>query len=117
MLFVNEFNAPFTFARLLKKKARHDMQLMICMALKAISLSDKLFVLLFISFVVSVKYFFAAAPAGSMNKIFFQKINTFIYIMDSLDTSSRFFSPHLMFVYSLVTISVVLCSCCDSVAF
>ena len=46
---------------------------MICMALEALFLSGELLVQLFIIFVVSVIYSFAAAPSGSMSKIFIQK--------------------------------------------
>ena len=46
---------------------------MICIALKVISLIGELVVHRFISGVVSVMYYFAAAPVGSMNKFFFQK--------------------------------------------
>ena len=105
------------FTQLLKKKASHDTQLMICMSLKVISLSGKSFVQLFIIFVVSVKYFFAGAPLRNMTKFFFQKEIGSYASWVILDTSRRFCFPHLMFAYSLVTISVVSCSCCDSVVF
>ena len=73
---------------------------MICMPLKAISLSGELFVQSSISFVVSVMYFFAAALVGSMNKFFFQKAICSCASEVFLDTSHRFCSPHAMFVYS-----------------
>ena len=93
---------------------------MICIALKAISLSGELFVQPFISFVVSIVYFFAAAPVGSMNKFFFHKFffqktirsyASWIF----LDTSRRFCFPHLMFVNSWLTVSLAFWCCCDSV--
>ena len=46
---------------------------MICIPLKVISLIGELVVHAFISVVVSVMYYFEAAPVGSMNKFFFQK--------------------------------------------
>ena len=88
---------------------------MTCIAVKAISLKGELFVHPFISLVVSVIYFFAAAPVGSMNKFFFQKTIRSYASWIFLDTSRRFRPPHLMFVYSSLTISLTFWHCCDSV--
>ena len=85
---------------------------MICIDLKAISLSGNLFVHPFISFVVSLMYFFAAAPVGSMNKFFFYKVIRSYASRIFLDTSRRFLSPHLTFVYSSLTISPAFWRCC-----
>ena len=86
---------------------------MICIALKAISLSGELFVHPFISFIVSLIYFLAAAPVGSMNKFSFQKAIR-SYASRFLDNSHKFRSPHLMFVYSSLTISPAFWRCCVS---
>ena len=88
---------------------------MTCIAVKAISLKGKFFVYPFISFIVSVMYFFAATSVENMNKFFFQKTIRSYASRIFLDTSGRFRYPHLMFVYSSLTISLTLWRCCDSV--
>ena len=88
---------------------------MICIFLKAVSLSGELFVQRFISFFVSVMCFFAAAPVGSMNKFLFQKTIRSYASWIFLDTTRRFCSPHLMFVHSSLAMTLAFWHCCDSV--
>ena len=83
----------------------------ICMALEALSLSGELLAQLFIIFVVSVIYCFAAAPSGSMSKIFIQKAIRSYASWIFLSTLRRFRSAHLMFL----RISIMFWGCCDYV--
>ena len=88
---------------------------MTCIAVEAISLTGELFVHPFISFVSSVIYFFAVSSVRNKNKFFFQKIIRSYASWIYLDTSRRFGSPHLVFVYSSLIISLTFWRCCDSV--
>ena len=63
------------------------------------------------SVLLSVMYFFEAAPVGSMNKFFFQKTIRSYASWIFLDTSRRFRSPHLMFACSSLTISLTFWCC------
>ena len=88
---------------------------MICLVLKAIYVSGEFLVQPFISFVVSVIYFFVPTPVGSMNKFFFQKTIHSHAFWILVDTPLRFRSPDLMFVYFSLIISLAFWYCCYTV--